>query len=165
MIRLLIVVVMFGPAACGPGAKGGPMSGKLTGNEPATPSSPAVSADILAREPLSNTAKVKHILISWKDLEEAFGGHQDPRAQKRSKAEAEAQVKSLVDQLKAGGDFDALMKASSEDLGSAASGTPFTVTPDAQLVIEFRQLSLRLKVNEIGVCQSDYGFHIIKRLQ
>jgi parvulin-like peptidyl-prolyl isomerase len=32
------------------------------------------------------------------------------------------------------------------------------------LVIEFRQLSLRLRVGEIGVCQSDFGFHIIKRI-
>lgn len=44
------------------------------------------------------------------------------------------------------------------------SGRAFTVTPDAQLVIEFRQLSLRLKPGEVGVCQSDYGFHIIKRI-
>jgi parvulin-like peptidyl-prolyl isomerase len=40
----------------------------------------------------------------------------------------------------------------------------FTVTPDAQLVIEFRQLALRLHPGEMGVVQSDYGFHIIKRL-
>jgi parvulin-like peptidyl-prolyl isomerase len=39
------------------------------------------------------------------------------------------------------------------------------VTPDAQLVIEFRQLALRLHVGEIGVCESDFGFHIIKRLE
>jgi len=56
------------------------------------------------------------------------------------------------------------MKASSEDRGSALSGRAYTVTPDAQLVIEFRQLSLRLKPGEIGVCQSEFGFHIIKRL-
>ena len=36
---------------------------------------------------------------------------------------------------------------------------------DVTLVIEFRQLSLRLNVGEIGVCQSDFGFHIIKRYQ
>jgi len=31
-------------------------------------------------------------------------------------------------------------------------------------VIEFRQLSLRLNVGEFGVIQSDFGFHIIKRI-
>ena len=125
--------------------------------------SPVVSSDLLAREPIANTAMVKHILISWKDLGDSFGGRLDPRAAKRSKADAEALVQSLVKQLKEGADFDALMKANSEDGGSSASGHLFTVTPDAQLVIEFRQLSLRLNVGEVGVVQSDYGFHIIKR--
>src|SRR5262249_11332615 len=126
--------------------------------------SQVVSTDILAREPVANTATVKHILISWNDLADAFGGRLDPRAAKRSKADAEAEVRSLVKQLQAGADFDQLMQASSEDTGSAASGRAFTVPPTAQLVIDFRQLSLRLNPGEFGVCQSDYGFHIIKRL-
>lgn len=126
--------------------------------------SPVVSSDILAREPVANTAQVKHILISWSDLADAFGGHLDPRAAKRSKADAEAEVRSLIKQLQGGAEFDALMKAHSEDLGSASSGRTFTVTPDAQLVIEFRQLSLRLNPGEFGVIQSDFGFHIIKRV-
>ena len=129
------------------------------------PASAVISQAILEREPLANTAQVKHILISWKELAEAFGGRQDPRGAKRTKADAETEVKSLLGQIKAGGDFVALMKANSEDLGSAQADKIFTVTPDAQLVIEFRQLSLRLKVDEVGVCQSDFGFHIIKRLQ
>jgi hypothetical protein len=134
---------------------------------PGTPaSSPSVvSEDILAREPVANTAMVKHILISWSDLAEAFGGRLDPRAAKRSKADAEAEVRSLLKQLEGGADFDRVMKTSSEDTSSAASGREFTVTPDAQLVIEFRQLSLRLNPGEVGVCQSDFGFHIIKRSQ
>jgi hypothetical protein len=135
---------------------------------PATPAepgvSPVVSAEILAREPIANTATVKHILISWQDLGEAFQGRLDPRAAKRSKAEAEALVRALTKQLQDGADFDTVMKANSEDLGSATTGRPFTVTPDAQLVIEFRQLSTRLRVGELGVIQSDFGFHIIKRL-
>jgi len=172
MIRLpLLITVALGFAlgACGPGVAGGPtMNNKIGGGGPKDldgAQSAVVSQDILDREPIANTAQVKHILISWKDLGEAFGGRQDQRAQKRGKTEAETEIKSLVGQLRAGGDFDALMKAHSEDLGSAVSGRPFTVTPDAQLVIEFRQLSLRLKVEEFGVVQSDYGFHIIKRMQ
>jgi len=162
LVSLAIVCV-----ACGPGVKGGPTMNQHIGGSDLTtpPPSKVVSADILAREPVANTAQVKHILISWKDLGEAFGGRVDPRAEKRTKAEAEAIVTSLVKQLKAGTDFDTLMKANSEDRGSAASAHVFTVTPDAQLVIEFRQLALRLHVGEIGVCQSDFGFHIIKRLQ
>jgi hypothetical protein len=165
MIRLGLVLCLV--VACGPGVPGGPtMNNKMGGaTEVEKPPSVVVSKEILEREPLANKAEVKHILISWKELESAFQGRQDPRAQKRSKGDAETEVKSLVGQIRAGGDFDAIMKASSEDLGSAQSARSFNVAPDSQLVIEFRQLSLRLKVDEIGVCQSDYGFHIIKRIR
>jgi foldase protein PrsA len=101
-------------------------------------------------------------LIGWKEL-----GVDDrrvhERAANRSKADAEQQVTAILDKLKAGSDFDSLMRELSEDEGSANSGKVFQVAPDAQLVIEFRQISLRLNVNEIGVCESDFGFHIVKR--
>ncbi len=164
-IAALLVAVL---TACGPGAAGGPsMNNSLAGgNEPASSQSAVVSTAILSREPVANTAEVKHILIGWAQLESNYsGGGMDPRAMKRTKADAEAKITELLGQLKAGGDFEALMKENSEDTGSAQSGRPMTVTPDAQLVIEFKQLSLRLNVAEYGVCQSDYGFHIIKRYQ
>ncbi len=165
-MKRLALVLVLAAAACGPGSPGGPtMTNKVGGAGPASSMSAVVSSDILSREPLVNVANVRHILVSWADLNEAFSGHQDPRAQKRTKAEAEAEVKALLGKLKAGGDFEALMKESSEDVGSAQSNRAFTVTPDAQLVIEFRQLSLRLNVGEYGVCQSDFGFHIIKRYE
>ena len=161
MIRsLLVVALLFGCS----GNPGGPtMNNKMTAPDP--PASPVVSTEILQREALVNTAKVKHILISWKDLADAFDGHQDQRGQNRTKPEAEAIVKTLVGQLAAGADFDQLMRDNSEDTGSAKSGTPYVVTPEAKLVIEFRQIGLRLKVGEIGVVQSDYGFHIVKRIE
>ena len=149
-----------GPPAASAAAIGAAAAGS---DAAATGVSSVISTDILAREPLANTATVKHILISWHDLGEQFGGRLDPRAEKRSKADAEAEVRSVLKQLADGADFDAMMKAHSEDLGSAMAGRAFTVTPDAQLVIEFRQLSLRLRPGETGVCQSDFGFLIIKR--
>ena len=159
MIRLCLIVML---GACGPGAKGGPsMNNHVGGPEPVAQSSGVISNDILAREPVTNTAKVRHILIGWKDLESA----QDERAKKRTKQDAETLVRSLVKQLQTGADFDALAKQNSEDPGSASSARDYTVTPDAQLVIEFKQLGLRLHVNEIGVVQSDFGFHIMKRTE
>jgi parvulin-like peptidyl-prolyl isomerase len=161
------VVFALTLVACGPGVKGGPsMNSKIGATAYVAPlSSSVLSEDILKREPVANTAEVKHILVSWEDLHDAFQGHQDERGAKRTMKDAEVQVKTLLTQLREGGDFDTLMKEFSEDKGSAQSGRPFTVTPDAQLVIEFRQLALRLNVGEFGVCQSDFGFHIIKRLQ
>jgi peptidyl-prolyl cis-trans isomerase D len=161
MLRL-VVVAMSVLVACGPGSKGGPaMNNRINSPGPVAQGSDVASGDILAREPVANTAQVKHILISWKDLESA----QDQRAQKRTKAEAEALVKSLMTQIKAGADFDMLMKQHSEDPGSASTARAYPVSPDAQLVIEFKQLALRLNVNEVGVVQSDFGFHIMKRIE
>jgi parvulin-like peptidyl-prolyl isomerase len=161
MLRLALAfaVMLF---ACGPGSKGGPaMNNRMNGPTQVAQGSDVASGDILAREPVANNAQVKHILISWKDLDSAS----DERAKKRTKAEAEALVKSLVTQIKAGADFDMLMKQHSEDPGSASSGRAYPVSPDAQLVIEFKQLGLRLNVSEVGVVQSDFGFHIMKRVE
>jgi hypothetical protein len=161
----LLVAACASVCACGPGSKGGPTINNKIGGDLPPPMSPVVSKDILAREPVANTAQVKHILIGWKDLTDAYQGRVDPRAAKRDKAAAEAEVTSLLEQLRGGADFDTLMKSHSEDLGSASTARAYTVRPDAQLVIEFRQLSLRLNVSEIGVCESDFGFHIVKRIE
>lgn len=159
MLRVVIVLLLV---ACGPGSKGGPaMNNRMNGPEPVAQGSEVVSGDILAREPVANNAQVKHILISWKDIENAS----DQRARKRTKADAEALVRSLMTQIKAGADFDMLMKQHSEDPGSAALARPYPVAPDAQLVIEFKQLALRLNGGEVGVVQSDFGFHIMKRVE
>jgi hypothetical protein len=159
-----ILAALLALGGC-PGTTSGPAPTNKPPTVAAAPTTSSVlSTEILAREPVANTATVKHILISWNDLADNFQGHLDSRASKRSKADAEAEVRALLQQLHAGADFDAVMKASSEDTGSAMSGRAFTVTPDASLVIEFRQLSLRLNIGEIGVCQSDFGFHIIKRI-
>jgi parvulin-like peptidyl-prolyl isomerase len=158
MIRALLVTLLL---ACS-GSPGGPnMHNSVNGPEATPQASSVVSGDILAREAQANHTSVKHILIGWKKDGE---DHADARAAKRTKKDAEDQVRSLMTQLKAGADFDQLAKQWSEDPGSAASGHVYAVSPDAQLVIEFRQLGLRLKVGEIGVVESDFGFHIMTRV-
>jgi len=157
MIRVVVLSLLL---ACGPCSRGGPSWGnRLNGPDPVAQSSEVVSAEILAREPVANSAQVKHILISWQEI------GNDPRAKERTKAQAEALVRSLMTQIKAGADFDLLMKQHSEDPGSASSARAYPVSPDAQLVIEFKQLALRLNVNEVGVVQSDFGFHVMKRTE
>lgn len=160
MLRAFLALMLI--ASCS-GAKGGPsMNNSMSGApEPVAQSSDVISGDILAREPVANSAMVKHILIGYNDGGEA----RDPRAQKRTKKEAEDLIRTLMTQIKGGADFDALMKQYSEDPGSAGSGRAYAVTPDAQLVIEFKQLGTRLKVGEVGVVQSDFGFHIMKRTE
>ncbi|HET7373985.1 MAG TPA: peptidylprolyl isomerase [Gemmatimonadaceae bacterium] len=156
MMRSLVLALVV---ACS-GSPGGPnMHNSVNGPEQVPQSSSVISSDILSREPLANESQVKHILIGWEDTDH------DPRAAKRSKKDAEQVVQNLMKQITAGADFDALMKQWSEDPGSANSARAYPVSPDAQLVIEFKQLGLRLKVGEVGVVQSDYGFHIMKRVE
>lgn len=167
--RLVVSAFVFA-AACGtarPGGLHGPtMNNRVEhGEELKSVPSVVASQDILDREPVTNAAECKHILIGWKDLAEAYSGHQDQRGAGRSKEEAEALVRTIRAQLTGGTAFDAMMKQYSEDEGSARTGQTYHVAPDAALVIEFRQLGLRLDVGEIGVVQSDFGFHIMLRVR
>jgi parvulin-like peptidyl-prolyl isomerase len=127
---------------------------------PPPPPDPLESSDILKRAPVTQKAKVKHILLSWSDL-----SPKDPRAAKRSRAELEALVKDTVAKLKSGAKMEDLMKQLSEDPGSAKKGDSYDVTPDAALVEPFKNLSLRLNVGEVGVVKSEFGIHIIKRVE
>ncbi len=149
--------------ACGPTGMSGPtMNNRVSGGAVATET--VVSTEILQREPRTNTAQVKHILISWDAKVESKPGA-DPRATARTQHDAERQIRALMKQVAAGASFETLMGLHSEDPGSATSGESYEVTPDAQLVIEFRQLGLRLDVNEVGVVESDFGYHLIKRVE
>jgi parvulin-like peptidyl-prolyl isomerase len=124
------------------------------------PPDPLESADILAREPATAKAKVKHILLGWTEAHT-----DDARGTKRTHKELQKLVTDTVSKLKGGAKIDDLMKELSEDPGSAKSGTAYDVNPEAQLVPPFKNLSLRLKLNEVGVVKSDFGMHIIQRTE
>jgi parvulin-like peptidyl-prolyl isomerase len=153
--------------ACGPGTAGGPsidnhMNG--TSSQAADTGPDHASAEILARDAETNRAMVKHILVSWREL--GGGGRDlDPRAQARSRREADALAKSLLDRVRGGEAIEPLMAQFSEDAGSAKSGEAYEVTPAAQLVFEFKRLGLRLKPGEAAMVRSEFGWHVIKRVE
>ena len=156
-------LVALGCGTAKPGGMSGPtISGRV--NDPAPPPS-LQSNDILARDYRTNKAQVTHILIGWRDLADSYDGGIDPRAAERSQREAERLVKEILGRLRAGADFVAMMAEYSEDRGSAEAGTSYEVVPGNQLVLDFRRLSLRLDVGEIGVVQTSFGWHIIKRVE
>ena len=128
---------------------------------PPPPPDPLESAEILKREPTTQKAKVKHILLGWKDVN--TGG--DERAKKRERPALEKLVKDTVAKLQKGAKIEPLMKELSEDPGSAQSGEGYDVTPDAGFVDGFKNLSLRLKPKEVGVVKTDFGIHIIQRVE
>ncbi|HLL22270.1 MAG TPA: peptidylprolyl isomerase [Kofleriaceae bacterium] len=167
MIRLALLLLAL--VACGPGVKGGgpTMNNKIGGGgDIEQPVSPVVSKDILAREPLANQVEVKHILIGWKSVGRD-GTPSDKRAKEREKTDAETLVKSLVGQVRATPtEFDTLMKTHSEDPGSAPVARAYTIKhDDMNFDSDFRMLSIRLRLDEVGVVESQFGFHIIKRVQ
>ena len=118
------------------------------------------STDILKREAVTKKAKVKHILLGWSEVHGS-----DPRGTKRSRADLEKLVKDTVAKLKKGDKIEPLMAKLSENPGSAKSGQSYDVTPDAGLVEPFKDLSLRLNVGEVGVVKSQFGIHIIQRVE
>jgi parvulin-like peptidyl-prolyl isomerase len=127
---------------------------------PPPPADSLESTDILKRDPVTQAAKVKHILLGWTEVHAS-----DPRGVKRTRAELEKLVKDTVAKLKSGAKIEPLMKELSEDPGSADDGKSYDVSPDASLVEPFKNLSLRLKVGEVGVVKTQFGIHIIQRVE
>jgi parvulin-like peptidyl-prolyl isomerase len=127
---------------------------------PPPPPDKLASSAILKRTKLADQVEVKHILLGWTEVH-----IDDPRAEKRTRAELEKLVAKTVAALKKGDKIEPLMKELSEDPGSAESGESYTVTPDTGLVQPFKDLSLRLEVNEVGVVKTDFGIHIIQRVE
>ncbi len=127
---------------------------------PPPPPDKLESADILARKETAPKVKVKHVLLGWAEVSAG-----DERGKKRTRAELEALVKKTMDRLKKGEKIEPIMKELSEDPGSAQNGEGYDVTPDAGLVQPFKDLSLRLKLNETGAVKTDFGIHIIQRVE
>lgn len=126
---------------------------------PPPPPDSLESTEILQREPVTQSAKVKHILLGWTEVHA-----DDERGKKRDRATLEKLVKATVAKLQKGAKIEPLMAELSEDPGSAKSGTSYDVTPDAGLVPPFKNLSLRLKPGEVGVVKTEFGIHIIQRV-
>jgi len=124
---------------------------------PPPPPDPLESTDILARPAPATpeTAHIQHIQIGWK-------GSQDPRAANRTKEDADAIAKVVLDKVRNGGDMAALMKEFSEDANSKDTGKVYDV-PAAGDDPAIR-LSARLALGEAGMIKSPNAWHIIKRV-
>ena len=133
------------------------------GKKPTAGSDP--SAEILSREPVTNAAKGKHVLVGWAALAPAYPGARGPRASARSQAEAQKLARAVLERLQKGEKIEAIMAEISEDPGSAQSGDSYDVAPGARLVPEFIQMGLRLGIGEAGIVETVYGYHVIQRVE
>jgi hypothetical protein len=116
------------------------------------------SADVLAREPPALEVTVQHVLLGWADVQT-----QDPRGHARTRAELETLVTATLARLAEGEAIERVMAELSEDPDSASSGTSYVVTAVTAMPERFKQLALRLRVNEIGVARSLFGMHVVRR--
>lgn len=113
----------------------------------------------------------KKITISDEELKSEYdkvvkaqgGGGTEYRA-RHILVDGEAQAKSLIAQLKKGGNFEALAKKHSKDPGSGAKGGDLDFARPESYVPEFGQAMAALKKGQTTdtPVKSQFGWHIIK---
>jgi peptidyl-prolyl cis-trans isomerase D len=98
----------------------------------------------------------RHILVKVRNPEEKGGeGHDEEEARRIAQ--------TLLERLRAGADFAALAKASSEDQGSAANGGDLGCFPSGRMVPAFDDALYELEPGETSeLVRTRFGYHIIK---
>ena len=131
------------------------------------PAPAARAAKLPNGEPSAVT--VKHVLV-------AFSGALRSRAE-RTMGEAEKLAYDVLKRAKAGEDFDALMKAHSDDPGAGTYAMSNTGVPSEagemsrdDMARAFGDVGFKLEVGEVGFAfhdeaRSPFGFHVIKRVK
>ncbi len=114
---------------------------------------------VIARRCPVEKAHGAHILIRY------TGAKRAPEEMKRTVEEARAIANEVHQKVVApGADFAALAKTYSED-GSAEQGGDIGSPGRGRLAVPFEQTLFSLQVGAVsGVVESEYGFHIIRRL-
>lgn len=99
-------------------------------------------------------ACASHILVKVK-AGDAREGHPE--------AEAQKVAQGLLDQVKAGGDFAALAKKSSEDQGSAQTGGDLGCFAPGRMVAEFDDAVFALQPGQVSdLVKTSFGYHVIR---
>ena len=114
-------------------------------------------AEIFSELSVYGNYKAKHILFSVVDGETMQP--LDDETVKNAKNKAE----EVLGRVKKGEDFDALMHEYSEDPGLATSPDGY-VFSSGEMVPEFESCVAGLEFNSVGFTESQFGYHIIKRL-
>lgn len=126
----------------------------------ASSAAPASSPAPSAAEAVPTVIAAQHILVAYKGAKGA------PKNVTRSKADAKKRAEEVLERIKKGEDFSALVKTFSEDPGSVDRMGSVGKFERGKMVKPFSDAAFALKVDEVsGVVESEFGFHIIKRNQ
>lgn len=102
------------------------------------------------------SVKASHILIAYD------GGQSQPK-EPRTKEEAEALAKEILEKAKNDPDsFSDLAKEYSEDPGSASRGGEYDNITKGQMVPTFDEYIFSSEVGEIGIVETPFGYHVLK---
>jgi peptidyl-prolyl cis-trans isomerase NIMA-interacting 1 len=106
-------------------------------------------------KPMPARIRASHILLMYKGSMRSTAT--------RSKAEAEAAIAALGDQIAAGADFAALAKEHS-DCPSGAEGGDLGVFGPGSMVPSFEKAAFALEPGQTSpVVETDFGYHLIQR--
>ena len=109
---------------------------------------------MLSKKPNAEV-RASHILIAYK-------GSVSDDTVTRSKEEAKAKAEEILAQVKAGGDFAALAQANSDDKSNAPNGGDLNFFTPGTMVPAFNDYVFKAKVGDIGLVETNFGFHIVK---
>ncbi len=115
-------------------------------------------------------AEYKKRVLALKNREERKSAHilieVKKNEPKEVKEKAFEKAKAIYAEVSVGGDFSALAKKYSEDLGSVESGGDLGYASKGMFEEAYEKVLFSLKKGEISqIVESDYGFHIIKLLE
>lgn len=112
------------------------------------------------QDPAPEAVIVQHILISWKGANERV----EPKDAERTKEQAIKLRDEVLKQARSkGADWAALQKAHNEDSDAQAK---YMVEREKRIFVKsFQDLALSLGKGQIDWCESEFGFHIIKRIE
>ena len=121
--------------------------------------------DLLTYAAENDLLYAKHILIKTQDTATGEAYSAEEIAAQREKAEdILAQLRAIQDPEELEKTFDALMNENSEDTGLAANPDGYLFTA-GQMVAPFEEGTRALDYGQVSdIVESDYGFHIILRL-
>jgi peptidyl-prolyl cis-trans isomerase C len=87
----------------------------------------------------------------------------DANATPEDTAKKEAKAKELLEKVKSGGDFEALVKENSDDARTKTKGGDLGFITKGRMSAEFDKVAFETKAGEVGALVKDQeGFHIIK---
>jgi peptidyl-prolyl cis-trans isomerase D len=129
--------------------------------DPGQNGSYAVISKILEVRNIPDTVKVRHILISTHQ--------QDPQTGLLTPVRDSATAKKITDSVRSllasGQPFDSLVVKFSEDPGSKDKGGVYeNVVANGRMTSKFNDFIFTRSVGEVGVIQTEFGFHIIEVL-